>query len=120
MSSFSVVEYKNRKMVLSVYRDITECKNAEQAIGTSEKRFRIFFENNLIPMWVLDLESYRFLEMNNAAINHYGYSKEEFLAMNIMKLHPVVDIDNLQEALQIIKTKESNTIFLCYANFYSF
>jgi len=46
--------------------------------------------------------------VNNAAIDHYGYSKEEFLAMNIMDLRPAEDTESLQEELEKIKMKESN------------
>jgi PAS domain S-box-containing protein len=96
-------------MMLSGYRDITEHRRAEEVIRTSAKRFRIFFENNPIPTWVFDLASCQFLEVNNAAINHYGYSKEEFLAMKIMDLRPEEDSGSLQEMLDAIKTRESNT-----------
>jgi PAS domain S-box-containing protein len=109
LMSSSLVKYNDRKMILSVYRDITEHKKAEQAIRSSAERFRIFFENNPIPTGVVDLESYQFLEVNNAAINHYGYSREEFLAMNIMDLSSPEDVESLQEALKTIKTRESNT-----------
>jgi PAS domain S-box-containing protein len=109
LMSSSLVKYNIRKMVLSVYRDITESKKAEQAIHASAKRFRIYFESNPIPAWVFDLESCRFLEVNNAAIKHYGYSKEEFLAMHIMDLRSAEDAENLQEALETIKTREFNT-----------
>jgi PAS domain S-box-containing protein len=108
LTSSSLVKYNNRKMVLSIYRDITERKKTDQAIQASAKRFRIFFENNPIPTWVFDLESCKFLEVNNAAIDHYGYSKEEFLAMNIMDLRPAEDTESLQEELEKIKMKESN------------
>ena len=107
--SSSLVQYNIRKMVLSVYRDITETKKSEQAIRASAKRFQIFFESNPIPSWVFDLESYLFLEVNNAAINHYGYSKEEFRSMNIMDLRSTEDAEGLQEALETIKTREFNT-----------
>ena len=109
LMSSSLIKNNNRKMVLNVYRDITENKMSERAIHTSTKRFRIFFENNPIPTWVFDLDTHQFLEVNNAAINHYGYSKEEFLAMNIMDLRSEDDTESLQEALETIKTRESNT-----------
>ena len=110
LMSSSFVKYNIRKMVLSVYRDITERKKSEQAILASAKRFRIFFENNPIPAWVFDLESCHFLEVNNAAIDHYGYSKAEFLAMNIMDIRSAEDAGSLQEALEAIKTREFNTV----------
>jgi PAS domain S-box-containing protein len=109
LMSSSLVKYDDRKMMLCGFRDVTEHRKAEEAIRTSAKRFRIFFENNPIPTWVFDLESHRFLEVNNAAISHYGYSKQEFLAMNIIDLRPEEESDNLMEMLDAIKTRESST-----------
>jgi PAS domain S-box-containing protein len=109
LMSSSLVNYNDRKMMLSGYRDITEHKRAEEAIRTSAKRFRIFFENNPLPTWVFDLESLQFLEANNAAVNHYGYSNEEFLAMDIVDIRPAEGTESLQKMLEAIKTRESNT-----------
>ena len=107
--SSSLVNFNNRKLILSGYRDITEYRKAEEVIQSSAKRFRIFFENNPIPTWVFDLETNKFIEINNAALNHYGYSKDEFLAMKIMDLRPADDTDSLQEMLDVMKTRESNS-----------
>jgi PAS domain S-box-containing protein len=107
--SSSLVNFNNRMMMLSGYRDVTEHRRAEEAIRTSAKRFRIFFENNPIPTWVFDIESTQFLEVNNAAINHYGYSKEEFLAMHIVDIRPQEAVESLDEMIEAMKTKESNT-----------
>jgi PAS domain S-box-containing protein len=52
-----------------------------EAIKMSEKQYRYLFENNPMPMWVLDEEDDRFLDVNNEAVHHYGYSREEFLSM---------------------------------------
>ncbi|RPI05133.1 MAG: PAS domain S-box protein, partial [Ignavibacteriae bacterium] len=106
--SSSLIDYNNRKMALSAYRDITEHRKAEQAFRDSARRFMIFFESNPLPTWVFDLESYQYLEVNNAAITHYGYSREEFLAMNIMNLRPPEETENLQSELEIIKTRDSS------------
>ncbi len=107
--SSSLVPYRNRKMMLSVYRDITEHKRTDHEVYRSEKRFRVFFESNPLPSWVFDLESLQFIEVNNAAIQHYGYTKEEFLAMSVMDIRPAEDIANLQAALDAIRMRESNT-----------
>jgi PAS domain S-box-containing protein/putative nucleotidyltransferase with HDIG domain len=48
----------------------------------SEQRFRLLFENNPLPMWLVDQASLQFLEVNEAAIQHYGYIREEFLSMS--------------------------------------
>jgi PAS domain S-box-containing protein len=107
--SSSLIHYNSRTLILSVFRDITEAKKSELAMRASAKRFQIFFERNPLPAWVFDRESCLFLEVNNAAILHYGYSKEEFLSMNIMDLRSAEDSESLQEALEIIKLQESNT-----------
>jgi PAS domain S-box-containing protein/putative nucleotidyltransferase with HDIG domain len=51
-------------------------------LQASEQRFRLLFENNPLPMWLVDHDSIQFLEVNEAAIQHYGYTREEFLGMS--------------------------------------
>jgi two-component system sensor histidine kinase UhpB len=46
----------------------------------SEERYRELFNSNPMPMWVFDAVTHRFLEANSAAVHHYGYTLEEFLA----------------------------------------
>ncbi|MBI3765166.1 MAG: PAS domain S-box protein, partial [Ignavibacteriales bacterium] len=52
------------------------------------------------PMWVYDLETLSFLAVNDAAVNHYGYSRDEFLAMTIKDIRPPEDIPALVQNLQ--------------------
>jgi PAS domain S-box-containing protein len=69
-------------------RDVTDRWRAEEALRASEKQYRLLFQNNPNPMWVFDLETLAFLEVNTAAIEQYGYSREEFLGMKLMDLRP--------------------------------
>lgn len=50
--------------------------------------YRLLFEDNLQPMWASDPETLAFLDVNEAAVRHYGYSKEEFLSMTVGEIHP--------------------------------
>jgi PAS domain S-box-containing protein len=69
-------------------RDVTERWRAADELRSSEKQYRLLFQSNPNPMWVFDLETLKFLEVNEAAIQHYGYSREEFLEMTIMDVRP--------------------------------
>jgi two-component system cell cycle sensor histidine kinase/response regulator CckA len=66
----------------------------------ADRRYRLLFEANPQPMWVFDAETLEFLAVNDAATRHYGYSREEFLSMNIMDIHPAEDAPGLPMAAQ--------------------
>lgn len=62
-----------------------------EEIKASEERYRYLFENNPMPMWVIDLQTFRFLDVNEMAIFQYGYSREEFLSMTALDIRPQKD-----------------------------
>ncbi|PIQ29356.1 MAG: hypothetical protein COW63_13570, partial [Bacteroidetes bacterium CG18_big_fil_WC_8_21_14_2_50_41_14] len=80
--------------------DISEQKNIEKELIKSEEKYRLLFANNPEPMWIYDLETLAFLEVNQAAVNHYGYSKEEFLSMTLKDIRPAEDIPALLEDIK--------------------
>ena len=54
------------------------------------------FERNPNPMWIYDSETLRFLEVNQAAIDLYGWSREEFLKMTILDIRPEEDVESVR------------------------
>ncbi|HET7732902.1 MAG TPA: PAS domain S-box protein, partial [Paludibacter sp.] len=72
--------------------DITKGKLAEEALKDSEEKYRLLFVSNPQPMWILDVETLDFIEVNEAAVRHYGYSKGEFLSMTALDIRPSEDI----------------------------
>lgn len=54
--------------------------------------YRLFFQSNPMPAWVFDKGSLRFLAVNDAAIQCYGYSREEFLAMTVKNIRPAEEV----------------------------
>ncbi|HYM80641.1 MAG TPA: GAF domain-containing protein [Candidatus Limnocylindria bacterium] len=64
-----------------------------------DDHYRPLFEKNPLPMWVVDLETYRFLAVNDAAVRHYGYSREEFMTMSAKDVRPPADVPALLDAV---------------------
>jgi len=63
-----------------------------------EESYKLLFEKSPQPMWVYDQETLKFLAVNEAAVLHYGYSHEEFLAMTIKDIldeHDQTDVINM-------------------------
>jgi two-component system cell cycle sensor histidine kinase/response regulator CckA len=65
-----------------------ERRRSEDALRKNEEMFRLLFSYSPLPTWVLDRETLRFLQVNDAAIRQYGYSYEEFGSMSILDLRP--------------------------------
>jgi PAS domain S-box-containing protein len=72
---------------------------ARAAAERSEQNRRILFANAPLPMWVFDAQTFDFLEVNEAAVAHYGYSRGEFLSMRIHDIGPREDLPRLQAVL---------------------
>lgn len=72
--------------------------SSETLIPTeAEVSFRILFISHPEPMWVYDLKTLRCLEVNDAALDHYGYSRNEFLAMRVTDIRPLEEVPRLLE-----------------------
>jgi two-component system cell cycle sensor histidine kinase/response regulator CckA len=66
-------------------------------IANSERREGLLFSSNPCPMWIYDCETLRFLEVNDAAVNTYGYSREEFMGMTVLDIRLAEDTPALLE-----------------------
>jgi two-component system cell cycle sensor histidine kinase/response regulator CckA len=73
---------------ISYVTDISEQKQAEESLLASATHYRTLFENSPLPKFLYDNETLRYLAVNDAAIAHYGYSREEFSTMTLADLLP--------------------------------
>jgi len=81
--------------------EITERQRTEQILRESEERYRTLFESNPHPMWVYDAETLNFLAVNEAAIDHYGYSRKEFLRMTMTGIWAISgDVSGIVDKLE--------------------
>ncbi|HUG44598.1 MAG TPA: PAS domain S-box protein, partial [Acidobacteriota bacterium] len=69
------------------------------AIGDIEQAFYRLFRAHPVPMWIVELETLAFLDVNDAAVHRYGFSREEFLAMTLPDIRPSEDVEALREDL---------------------
>ncbi len=83
-----------------------EKHQTDLALKESEARYRILFEANPLPMWVFDAETLDFVAVDDAAIRHYGYNREEFLSMKVTDIRPV----NERERLKSVVTKVDDSV----------
>ncbi|HEY7543389.1 MAG TPA: PAS domain S-box protein, partial [Blastocatellia bacterium] len=108
-------EFSNRKMIFrgkpvvhTTARDITERRQAEEKIRQSEERYRSLFENNPLPSWVFDSRTLDFLAVNDAAVEHYGYSREEFLSMKSSEIRPPEEVSKFVDKFEDWREKSGN------------
>ncbi|XGV97937.1 MAG: PAS domain S-box protein [Leptolyngbya sp. BL-A-14] len=88
-------------------RELLERERTEAELRESEARYRLLFEHNPQPMWVYDLETLEFLTVNQAAIKHYGYAREEFLGMTIADIRPERDRERLRQVVDTIAFEQT-------------
>ena len=81
----------------TIVSDITTRERAEKAQRESEAQYQLLFDSNPLPMWVFDRKSLGFLAVNEAAVRHYGFSRDEFADMTLLDIRPDADIPRLRE-----------------------
>jgi PAS domain S-box-containing protein len=110
--SFGVSDYliKNELTTSQLFKSITYSiergKNLKK-LRESEEKYKTLFQVTPLPKWIYDLNTFKFLNVNDAAIRHYGYSREEFLNMTILDIRPKEDIPILKNVLNQAQEKNS-------------
>jgi two-component system, cell cycle sensor histidine kinase and response regulator CckA len=99
------VEFQGRKARLVTVNDITERLKSEVRLRQAEEFYRTLYDNLPLPAWVYDWGSLKFLDVNQAAINGYGYSREEFLSMPITAIRTPEEGEKLLEHFKKIQTE---------------
>jgi PAS domain S-box-containing protein len=103
---FEVWVFPNGQGLSIYFKDITERRETSAQLEDERKKYRELFDHSPLPQWVYDVDSLAFLDVNEAAVSHYGYTYDEFLSMTIRSIRPAEDLPLLEEAIRNISTLE--------------
>lgn len=90
-------------------RDITKRKMAEEELRISEHKYRLLFDQNPLPMWMMSLPAKYFLDVNEAAVEFYGFTKKEFLGMKLSDIRPNIIHEDGSDIISTYKSGIHNT-----------
>lgn len=99
------IPFRTEELLIKVAR-LIERYRAERTLQKSEEEYRLLFKANPCPMWLCDQGTFQFLAVNDAAVKHYGYTREEFLAMTAKDIRSPEEVPSLIE--HVAATGESN------------
>lgn len=98
-------------VVLAAVSDISERKQAEQALRQSEFRYRTVIDQGLDPLYIMDVDA-RFLDVNDAACLALGYSRDELLARGVLDIDSAIQPDTLMRMNQKLAMTPGQTVGL--------
>jgi len=104
----------NINKLSNYYRQIIDFKLvSEEQSKQSKQEYIALFNHSPLPMWIFDLDTLRFLNVNEAACEHYGFSYEEFMTMNIKDIRPDSEVPQMEALLnKTIQTSDASFLGL--------
>ncbi len=110
-----VEDQAGKNIMTGTIVDVTERRENQTRIERAKRQFRELFDLNPLPFWVFDVQSLRFLAVNETAIRKYGYSREEFLSMTILQIRSPEDRQAVQESVSdSAEPRESERVWIHY------
>ena len=97
---------RSRKKIFKPYRRTAINTSSIEQVNHSVQFYRFLFEKNPFPAWIYDIGSLKFLEVNPAAIEFYGYSKEEFTSMTLKDISAHEEMSSFKETAEATRGNE--------------
>jgi PAS domain S-box-containing protein len=91
--TISSIVYEGQQCVLGIAIDISARKKAEEELRSSEHKYKLLFESNPLPMWMVAKDDLSVIAVNDAASRLYGYTRDEILKMKATSLRHPDDMD---------------------------
>ncbi|HYW36124.1 MAG TPA: PAS domain S-box protein, partial [Balneolaceae bacterium] len=100
MADYLLKDVLNPFLLAKSIRYSLERNRANQSLSNSEARYSDLFDFSPLPMAIYDMDTLRFLDVNQQAIEKYGYSREEFLDLTIKDIRPEDKVEELERTLK--------------------
>jgi PAS domain S-box-containing protein len=97
-----ILKSYNEVLITKLENKLAELEAVNHQLDESATHYRQLFQANPNPMWIYDLTTLRFLDVNDTAITHYGWSREEFLAMTITDIRPPAEVPRLHAHMKTL------------------
>ena len=78
-----------------------QLQQSKNELETEANNYKLLFEKNPLPMWIVSMPALDFIDVNHAALRHYGYSKDEFLRLNSRDIRPPEEVEKFIESVQV-------------------
>jgi PAS domain S-box-containing protein len=98
------VMFEGEEYHCSFVRDITERKKVEESLRASEERYKSMFSNSHAVMMLIDPETDHIEDVNPAACNYYGYSRDDLLRMKISNIN-ILPAEKIHELMKKVRSK---------------
>ncbi|MEO3403718.1 PAS domain S-box protein [Mucilaginibacter sp. CAU 1740] len=92
------VQLDDEPTIIGSMVDVTERKKMEEELRYSEQKYKLLFDSNPLPMWMVDKDTLDNIAVNEAAVKYYGYSEDEFLKMNVRDLRTSDEWEKMQQS----------------------
>ena len=96
VGSVVAVSVGGQSRFLSTFIDITDRERAEQALRESEERYRVIFDASPLPTWLFETPGLQIYDVNQATIDFYGYTRDEFRTMTLYDLRTAEEAERLR------------------------
>ncbi|QYM80085.1 PAS domain S-box protein [Horticoccus luteus] len=98
VDAFTESAFHNMEIVAENLSASMQRIRATEQMRRSEEQYRLLFVSNPLPMWTYNMATLRFLDVNDAAIGHYGYTRDEFLQMTVLDIRAPEDSSELESS----------------------
>jgi PAS domain S-box-containing protein len=101
-----IVIYAIVRMKNNLQENMRVIRESNEQLQQSAEKYKTIFYKSPLPKWIYDYVTLSFLDVNDAALDHYGYKREEFLTMTLKDIRPLEDKEKLVQHIEEIKVNQ--------------